>query len=181
MSKVGVPFEAVAPGVDEGRAKHSLLAEGRSPRDIADALAELKAVRVSSRKSGIVFGADQILDLDGQILDKASTIEELRLHLLKLRDRTHILHSAVVAAEEGRVVWRANRSATLKVRAFSGEWLIRYVENFGTEALSSVGGYNFKSYGAQLFDYVDGDYFTILGLPLLQMLDYLRIRGLILK
>jgi len=178
LTKAGVAVEAIRPGVDEAQAKQSLLSEGQSPREIADALAELKAVRVSMNRPGLVFGCDQTLDFNGRLFDKAETIEDLADQLRLMRGGVHHLHSAVVAAEGGAPVWRALSSARLKVRSFSDAWLSDYLFKCGQEVLSSVGGYHYERLGAQLFDQVEGDVFTILGLPLLPMLGYLRDRGL---
>ena len=178
LTKAGVSFEVVAPGVDEALAKRSLVSEGQTPRAIAEALAELKALRVSLKSPGLVFGSDQTLELDGQILDKAPSMEVLAAQLRCLRGRDHLLHSAVVAAEHGAPVWRSVSSARLTVRSFSEAWLSEYLLACGQEVRSSVGGYHYEGLGAQLFERVDGDVFTILGLPLLPMLAYLRYRGL---
>lgn len=175
----GLEFVAVAPGVDEDAAKRALLSEGQTPRAIADALAELKAVRVSLKTRGLVFGVDQTLDLNGQLFDKAASIEVLANQLRLLRGRSHQLHAAVVAAEDGVPVWRALTSATLHVRPFSESWLSEYLSKCGETILSSVGGYHYEDLGVQLFERVDGDVFTILGLPLLPMLGYLRDSGLL--
>ena len=179
LTKAGLSFEAVASGVDEDGAKHSLLTEGESPRGIADALAELKAVRVSQKRSGLVFGVDQTLELNGQLFDKAATVEELANQLRIFRGQTHQLHSAIVAAEDGAPVWRTISSAMLTVRSFSEAWLSDYLSVCGQDVMNSVGGYHYESIGVQLFERVEGDVFTILGLPLLPMLGYLRDRGLI--
>ena len=177
LENAGLKIACVAPGVDETLAKQALLADGLGPRDIADALAELKALKASRRVDGLVIGADQTLDLDGALIDKAADIHELRSILLRLRGRPHWLHSAVVVAQGGVPVWRTVRSAKLTVRDFSEAWLDGYLEACGAEVQASVGGYHLEGLGIQLFTQVDGDYFTILGLPLLELLDFLRLRG----
>ncbi len=177
LRAAGVELTAVAPGVDEALAKHALVQDGVGPRDMADALAELKAVRVSRRTPGLVLGADQTLDLDGRLVDKAESHADLRRTLLELRGRRHSLHSAAVIAENGLPVWRAVRTARLQVRAFSDTWLDWYLERHGDDVMSSVGGYHLEAAGSQLFEQVDGDYFTVLGLPLLDVLAFLRDRG----
>lgn len=177
LKNAGVAFEAVSPGVDEDAAKAALLAEGAVPRDIADALAEMKAVKVSTKRPGLVIGADQTLDLKGKLFDKAESLAQAREHLLELRGTSHKLHSAVVVARDGRPIWRIVETAKLSVRPFSEAWLDAYIERRGEALLWSVGCYELESEGVQLFDAVDGDYFTILGLPLIGLLDFLRLHG----
>jgi septum formation protein len=173
----GVTFESRPAGVDEDGAKAALLAEGVSPRGVADALAQLKAVRVSGKSDALVIGADQTLDLDGQLIDKAGSLEEARERLKSLRGRSHRLHSGVVLARGGEPIWREVKTATLRMRAFSDEFLDSYLESEGEALLSSVGCYQLEGRGVQLFDRIDGDYFTILGLPLVGLLDILRRHG----
>lgn len=180
LKNAGVAFEAVGSNVDEDAAKAGLLAEGGSPREVADALAELKAVKVSTKRPGLVIGADQTLDLAGRLIDKVETLDEARQRLLELRGRTHKLHSAVVIARDGQPIWRVVETARLSVRPFSDEWLDGYLARRGASILSSVGCYELESEGVQLFDAIDGDYFTILGLPLMGLLDFLRLHGALL-
>ncbi|MET0336141.1 MAG: Maf family protein [Caulobacter sp.] len=175
LTNAGVPFEAVGAGVDEDAAKASLLAEKATPREIADALAELKAVKVSTKRPGLVIGADQTLDLDGQLYDKATTMFEARERLKSLRGESHKLHSGLVVARDGRPIWREVTTATLRMRDFSDEWLDGYLQRQGEAILGSVGCYMLETEGVQLFDRIDGDYFTILGLPLMGLLDFLRL------
>lgn len=175
LTNAGVPFEAVGAGVDEDAAKASLLAEQATPREIADALAELKAVKVSTRRPGLVIGADQTLDLKGQLYDKASTMFEARERLKSLRGKSHKLHSGLVVARDGQPIWREVVTATLRMRDFSDAWLDGYLERQGETILGSVGCYMLETEGVQLFDKIDGDYFTILGLPLTGLLDFLRL------
>lgn len=177
LKNAGVTFEAVSPGVDEDAAKAGLLADEVPPRDIADALAEMKAVKVSTKRSGLVIGADQTLDLKGKLIDKVDTLEEARERLLELRGQVHKLHSAVVVARDGQPIWRNLETAKLSVRPFGEAWLDRYIERRGEALLWSVGCYELESEGVQLFDKVDGDYFAILGLPLIGLLDFLRLHG----
>jgi len=177
LEAVGVSFEVAAPGVDEAAVKEGLLAEGTCPRDIADALAELKAVKVSRRRPGLVIGADQTLDLDDVLVDKAETLEEAREWLSELRGRVHVLHSAVVVAHDGRPIWREIKSPRLKMRDFSDAFLDDYLAREGASLLGSVGCYRVEGRGAQLFERIDGDHAAILGLPLMGLLDLLRRHG----
>lgn len=177
LRNAGVTFDAVSPGVDEDAAKAGLLDEAVTPRDIADALAEMKAVKVSTKRSGLVIGADQTLDLNGRLIDKAVSLDEARARLLELRGTTHKLHSAVVVARDGQPIWRVVESAKLSVRPFSEAWLDGYIERRGEALLWSVGCYELEGEGVQLFDRIQGDYFTILGLPLIGLLDFLRLHG----
>lgn len=177
LTAAGVPFAARGSGVDEDAAKASLLGEGARPRDIADALAELKAVRVSARTAGLVIGADQTMDLDGVLFDKADTLEQARERLKALRGRPHKLHAAVVVAQDGAPIWRELKSSTLWVRNFSDAFLEDYLAREGQEVLSSVGCYRLEALGLQLFERIEGDYFAILGLPMLGLLDLLRRYG----
>lgn len=177
LKNAGVAFEAVSPGVDEDAAKAGLLADDVPPRDIADALAEMKAVKISTKRPGLVIGADQTLDLKGRLIDKVDTLDEARARLLELRGQVHKLHSAVVVARDGQPIWRIVESAKLSVRPFSEAWLDQYIERRGESLLWSVGCYELESEGVQLFDQVDGDYFAILGLPLIGLLDFLRLHG----
>jgi septum formation protein len=164
-------------GVDEDAVKTSLLAQGASPRDIADALAELKAIRVSQKAPGLVIGSDQTLEFEGRLYDKAVSLAEGRERLSVMRGKPHKLHSAVVVAKDGAPIWREIVSATLTMRDFSDAFLDDYLEREGEEALGSVGVYRLEGLGAQLFSKIEGDYFAILGLPLMGLMDLLRRHG----
>jgi len=177
LDGAGVAYQARVAGVDEDAVKAGLLAEGASPRDVADALAELKAIRVSRGRADFVIGADQTLDLDGTLYDKVETLEAARERLVALRGRTHKLHSAVVVAKEGAPIWREVATARLTMRDFSDAFLDNYLKTEGEAALGSVGCYRLEGQGAQLFSKIEGDYFAILGLPLLGLLDLLRRHG----
>ena len=176
LRSAGLTLETVASGVDEEAQKDALKQEGATPRDIADALAEAKAVKVSARRAGLVIGSDTTLDLDGALYDKPGSLEEARAHLRAFRGRTHRLHTAAVIAEDGNAVWRRAETASLTVRDFSEDFLSKYMAAEGDALLGSVGCYRLEGLGAQLFSRIEGDYFSILGLPLLAILDYLRIR-----
>jgi len=177
LEGAGVPIEVASAGVDEDAVKRAMLAEGASVRDIADALAELKAVKASRSRPEFVVGADQTLEFEGGLYDKVESVDEARVRLKLLRGKPHKLHSAVVVAREGAPVWRTLDTATLTMRDFSDDFLEHYLQVEGAAALGSVGCYRLEGPGAQLFSRIQGDYFAILGLPLLGLLDFLRLHG----
>ena len=179
LEGAGVPFEAVGSGVDEDVTKGELLARRATPRLVAEALAEEKALAVSVGRPELVLGADQTLEFQGQLYDKAETLDAARERLKALRGKPHMLHSAVVVAERGAVVWRETQSATLRMRDFSDAFLETYLAAEGEAALGSVGCYRLEGPGVQLFSKIEGDYFTILGLPLMGLLELLRKRGVL--
>lgn len=173
----GLAFEQVGSGVDEDALKEALRAEGASVAKQADLLAETKALKVSVSHAGIVLGCDQMLDLDGVGFDKASTREEARDVLRRLRGKTHVLQGAIVACIEGAPVWRHLAQPKLTMRDFSDAFLESYLDRIGEAAFESVGCYQLEGLGAQLFERIDGDYFSILGMPLLPLMGWLRDRG----
>jgi septum formation protein len=179
LEGAGVTFESAVAGVDEEAIKTSMLAEGANPRDVADALAEVKAVKVSRARPDYVVGADQTLEFEGRLYDKVATLAEARERLRLMRGKPHKLHAAVVVAKDGQPIWRTLDSATLTMRDFSDDFLEAYLTLEGEAALGSVGCYRLEGPGAQLFSKVDGDYFAILGLPLLGLLDLLRRHGVV--
>ena len=173
-----MPFEIVPAAVDEAAAKAGLLAEAAPPRDVADTLAELKARRVAARHpERLVLGADQVLFAGGRIYDKPRDLGEARAQLASLRGQRHELFSAAVVFENGAPVWRHVGRARLAMRPFTDAFLDEYVADQGPELLSTVGAYRLEAGGAQLFERVEGDLFTIIGLPLLELLAFLRTRG----
>lgn len=177
----GVEHEAVSPQVDEDAAKASL--RYLSPRDLADALAELKAVKVSGRAPGrLVLGGDSLVVLaDGTLLDKPETREEAAEHLARMSGGTHDLYSAAVLAEDGRPVWRVVDRARLHVRTLSCTFIDGYLDREWPAIAGCVGCFRLEALGPQLFTRVEGDSFTVLGLPLFPVLDALRTRGLVPK
>ena len=177
LDGAGVPYEAATAGVDEDAVKVGMLAEGANAREIADALAELKAIKVSRSRTEFVVGADQTLEFEGGLYDKAETVAAARDRLTALRGKPHRLHSAVVVARDGQPIWREMATATLTMRDFSDGFLDDYLAREGEAALGSVGCYRLEGPGVQLFSKIDGDYFTILGLPLMGLLDLLRRHG----
>jgi septum formation protein len=179
LDGAGVAYEASSSGVDEEAAKVELLAAGANPRQVAEALAERKAVAISRGRPELVVGADQTLEFEGRLYDKARTVEDARTRLKTLRGKPHQLHSAVVVARDGKAVWRETESATLTMRAFTDGFLDDYLATEGEAALGSVGCYRLEGPGVQLFSSIQGDYFTILGLPLMGLLELLRKEGVL--
>jgi septum formation protein len=179
LDAAGVTFTAEAAGVDEESVKAAMIAEGTDGRRLADALAELKAVKVSRRHpTALVLGCDSTVAAeDGTLIDKAETREQSRAQLQSLRGTTHKLTSAAVVALGGEPIWRHVDTARLTMRAFSDAFLDSYLDAEWPAIGGCVGGYRLEGPGAQLFSRIDGDHFTILGLPLLPLLDWLRVRG----
>jgi len=181
LDGAGLEHEVIVRPVDEAAIKASMLAENSRLRDIADALAEAKAMRVSRQEPGLVIGADQIMVMDETLFDKPKSMEEVRERLISMRGKKHELVGAVVICENGMPVWRHLSRTKLWVRDFSDEFLDWYIKTEGEALMKSVGAYRFEGPGSQLFEKVEGGFFAILGLDLLPVLDYLRTRGVILS
>lgn len=178
LEAAGVEIAVASPGVDEEEVKLSLRSDGVVARDQADALAEMKALRISSRLPGaLVIGADQVLALGADAFDKPRAVDEARTQLRQLRAQRHDLFSAAVIALDGAPIWRHIGRARLTMRDFTDEFLEGYLEAMGDEVCETAGGYKIEGRGAQLFSRIEGDHFTILGLPLLELLAFLRVRG----
>lgn len=179
LEAAGVPFEAISPGVDEDAAKASL--RHLKPRDFADALAELKALKISSRDTGaLVLGCDSVVALeDGTILDKAGSRAEAVEQLRRMSGARHHLYSAAVIAEGGRPIWRVVDKVAMHVRPLSDAFIEAYLDRDWDQARWCVGVYRIEGPGAQLFSRIEGSHYTVIGLPLLHVLDYLRTRGLL--
>jgi septum formation protein len=181
LSAAAIPHEAVSPAVDEDAAKAGLKAQGIDARGLADALAEFKALKLSGRRPGdLILGCDQVLALDdGTLLDKAGSRDEARQQLQRLRGSTHRLISAAVICEGGAPVWRHIDVAKLTMRNFSDAFLDSYLDAEWPAVSGCVGCFRLEERGVQLFARIEGSHFTILGLPLLPLLDYLRTRGVV--
>ena len=180
LHRAGVPVSADPAAVDEDTVKHALQADGASAQDAAEALAEMKAQRISGRCPGVlVLGADQMLHCDGVWYDKPGDRTQAARQLSRLRGRTHELISAAVVVLDGARQWHHVARARLTMRPFSDDFLADYLETVGDACRNSVGGYQIEGPGAQLFSRIDGDFFTVLGLPLLPVLEFLRARGVL--
>ncbi len=180
LRNAGVNFDVEPARVDEDAIKASLVAEGAPPRDIADALAELKARKISERyRNALVIGCDQILELDGLILSKPVTPKDAIAQVSQMRGKTHRLISAAVIYEDGAPVWRHVGVAQMHMRDVSDSYLNDYVARNWDSIRHSVGAYKLEEEGARLFARITGDYFHVLGLPLLELLGYLTTRGVL--
>lgn len=180
LENAGVDVEAIPADLDERAVEAPLAETGASPQDVALILAEAKAVAVSEAHPGrLVLGCDQTLSLDGEVFHKPADMEAARRHLLKLSGRTHQLNSAVVIARDGETLWRHVEVASMTMHHLEPGFIGRHLARVGDRALSSVGAYQIEGEGIQLFDKIDGDYFTIVGLPLLPVLAELRKLGAI--
>jgi septum formation protein len=180
LNNAGLTIDVDPADVDERAVEAPLLEANFPPEDLATVLAEAKANDVSARRNGdLVIGADQILAFEGKRRTKPEDMEAARRQLLAFSGKTHELHSAVVISKNGEAVWRHVSTARLTMRALTPQFIGHYLANAGEAVLSSVGAYQLESLGVQLFEKIDGDYFTILGLPLLPLLGELRARKVI--
>lgn len=181
LTAAGVPHEALPAHIDEDGLTSGLLAEDASPQRIADTLAEVKALKISRQHPGaLVLGADSVVVThDGQLLSKPETRQRAEAQLRQLAGTTHQLMSAAVVCEAGKPVWRSAGAARLTMRALSDDFIGAYLDEEGEAVLGCVGCYRIEGLGAQLFSRIEGDQFVIRGLPLLPVLDYMRIRGVL--
>lgn len=180
LINAGVDVEAVPAEINERAVEAPLQDSGVSPEDVAVILAEAKALEVSERRPGaLVLGCDQTLSLGDEVFHKPADMEGARRHLLALSGKTHQLNSAAVLVRNGEVLWRHVGIANLTMRKLEPAFIGRHLARVGDKALSSVGAYQIEGEGIQLFEKVEGDYFTIVGLPLLPLLSELRRLGAI--
>lgn len=180
LTAAGLSYEMHPADLDEAAMRQALYSDGAGPEpvDVAEILARAKAQTVSeSRPSALVIGGDQVLALDGEVLSKPSDMDQARATLLRLQAKTHYLHAAVSVARDGEVLWAHTDTAALTMRPLSPKFIGIYLAAAGEKVLSSVGAYQIESLGVHLFADIRGDYFTILGLPLLPLLDCLRREG----
>lgn len=180
LRNAGVPFEVTVPRVDEDTVKNAMIAEEAPPRDIADTLAELKARKISLKTPGaMVLGCDQVLDFQGKLLSKPTSPEQAFIQLKAMRGQRHILLSAAVIYENGEPIWRHVGQVRLRMRASSDAYLRSYVDRNWDSIRHAVGAYKLEEEGVRLFTTIDGDYFNVLGMPLLELLNFLALRGVI--
>lgn len=178
LQNAGISFRPEAAKIDERAAEAPLLNSGADAEEISVILAEAKAQEVSARfPAALVLGCDQTLSMSDELFHKPADMEAARRHLLKLSGRTHLLSSALTLAKDGQTLWRHVSLARLTMRVLTPAFIGRHLARVGNAALSSVGAYQYESEGIQLFDKIEGDYFTIVGLPILPLLAELRRIG----
>lgn len=180
LDGAGVTFAVEPAAVDEPALVASITADGRGAAEVAEALAELKASQVSTRREGaFVIGADQVLVCEGRLFAKPGTPDRARADLLALRGRSHELLSAVCVVRDGKPLWRYLARARMTMRPVSEAFVKHYLEAAGRDVLASVGAYQVEGIGVQLFSRIEGEHFAILGLPLLPLLEFLRGQGIV--
>lgn len=180
LRRAGICLQAEPAQIDEEEVKAALRAAAASALQAAETLAEMKAAKISAKHAdALVIGADQILDCDGRWFDKPRDLAAAAAQLRALSGKRHSLATAVCLVRDGRRLWHRNETATLTMRALSDDFIADYLAAIGDEALSTVGAYRLEGRGAQLFADMDGDFFTILGLPLLPVLEVLREQGVL--
>lgn len=180
LRNAGLEVTALPARIDEDTIRQTLESEGANPRDIADALAEMKARKLADRNpEALVLGCDQVLQFDHRAFGKPATPEDAIIQLSMLRGQRHQLLSALVLYDRGKPIWRHVGRVDLTMRAFSDDWLQGYVARNWDSIRHAAGCYKLEEEGIRLFTLVEGDYFTVLGLPLLPLLAYLELRGFI--
>ena len=180
LEKTGIEFSTVDPAIDEREVKLSYISNNYPTRDIADVLADMKARKISNRfPDSIVIGCDQILDFNSKILSKAKDQDELIHQLKQLQGNKHKLHSACVVYNAQKPEWRFIGSVGMTMRNLSDRYISKYVQDNWDDIKHSVGGYQMENSGISLFSKIDGDYFSVLGLPIIQLVGHLLNRGVI--
>jgi len=178
LKNAGLTVSSQPAGIDERAAEEPLIKSGAGADDLAQALAMIKARHVSEQHpADLVIGADQVLEIEGERLSKPADMTAARRQLLKLAGKAHHLHSAVACCRDGAVIWQHMETVRLTMRPLTPAEIGRYLAKVGASALTSVGAYQIEGPGIQLFERIEGDYFAILGLPLLPLLTFLRARG----
>ncbi len=182
LRNAGVGFQVQVPRVDEEAIRTALLSDNAPPRDIADSLAEMKARRISDKNPGaMVIGCDQVLDFQGTLLSKPGSQDVALRQLKEMRGNRHMLLSAAVICQDGRPIWRHVGQVRLRMRECSDAYLSGYVSRNWDSIRHAVGAYKLEEEGVRLFTTIDGDYFNVLGMPLLELLNFLVLRGVIEK
>ncbi|MEC9077656.1 MAG: nucleoside triphosphate pyrophosphatase [Pseudomonadota bacterium] len=179
LENAGLVFDSFPAQIDEEEIKKSLVAARVHPQEIAAFLAEQKACKVSEKyPESIVIGGDQVLEFNGSIFSKPRTENQAKEQILTLRNSLHCLISSVCVAEGGQRVWHQTDKALMRFRDFSDQFLEQYLVKSKKELFNGPGGYKVEGHGIQLLDRIEGDFFTVLGLPIIPLLQYLRTRGL---
>ena len=182
LRQAAVDHTVEVPRIDEAMIKESLVSEAASPRDIADTLAEMKARKISEKHAGaLVLGADQVLEHRGTLLSKPADPADAVDQLRSLRGDRHGLLSAAVICEDGKPIWRHVGQVRLRMRDASDAYIDDYVSRNWGSIRHALGSYKLEEEGVRLFSHIDGDYFNVLGMPLLELLNYLTLRGEIAK
>jgi len=180
LNNARVPFDVHPGRIDEAAIRAALAEDGASPRDVADTLAELKAKKISNKHpDALVIGCDQVLDFDGCIIGKPASPDALVSQLRQMRGKRHMLLSAVVVYEADKPVWRHVGQVRLTMHMLSDSFIDGYVDRNWEQVKTSAGEYLLEEEGVRLFSVISGDYFTVLGLPLVELLSYLALRGVI--